>query len=149
MSQQFRRGEIVLIRFPFTDLSGSKRRPAVILAEYQSDIIVAFISSVIPKIPEPSDILLTPSHSYFTKTGLKKASIIRLRKLATLEQALITRRLGNLDTQVIQLLDIKLISSLGIDTNQIIKAEYQRLAEMIREKGAAYVISLISTTIDN
>lgn len=27
MSQRFQRGDILLIRFPFTDLSGSKRRP--------------------------------------------------------------------------------------------------------------------------
>lgn len=34
MSQRLRRGDIVLIQFPFTDLSGTKRRPAAILAEY-------------------------------------------------------------------------------------------------------------------
>jgi hypothetical protein len=41
VSQKIERGDIVLIRFPFTDLSGSKRRPAVILATYLPDVIVS------------------------------------------------------------------------------------------------------------
>ena len=39
------KGDIVLITFPFTDLSGSKLRPAVILAETISDITVCFITT--------------------------------------------------------------------------------------------------------
>ena len=37
------KGNIVLIKFPFTDLSGSKLRPAVILAETALDFTVSFI----------------------------------------------------------------------------------------------------------
>ena len=46
-------GTIVLTRFPFTDLTSSKRRPAVILSKVNQndpDVIVGFISSVIPKM---------------------------------------------------------------------------------------------------
>jgi len=39
------KGDIVLITFPFTDLSGSKLRPAVILAETEEDLTVCFPSS--------------------------------------------------------------------------------------------------------
>ena len=38
-------GDIVLVPFPFTDLSGSKFRPALILAKDDVDMIVAFITS--------------------------------------------------------------------------------------------------------
>lgn len=72
MSQQFQRGDLILVRFPFTDLSGSKRRPAIVLAEYPPDIVVAFISSVLPTVLEPADILLQPSTPHFSATGLKK-----------------------------------------------------------------------------
>lgn len=39
------KGYILLISFPFTDLTGSKLRPAVILAETSIDITVCFITT--------------------------------------------------------------------------------------------------------
>ncbi len=47
------RGDIVLVPFPFTDLSGQKLRPAVIISPdpVGEDILLAFISSVIPASP--------------------------------------------------------------------------------------------------
>lgn len=39
------KGNIVLITFPFTDLSGSKLRPAVVLADTGSDMTVCFITT--------------------------------------------------------------------------------------------------------
>lgn len=42
------KGKIVLVPFPFTDLSASKLRPALVLYEGYRDVVVAFISSKIP-----------------------------------------------------------------------------------------------------
>jgi len=39
------KGDIVLITFPFTDLSGSKLRPTVVLAKTELDITVCFITT--------------------------------------------------------------------------------------------------------
>ena len=39
------KGEIVLIPFPFSDFSGAKNRPAVILIETDEDVTVAFITT--------------------------------------------------------------------------------------------------------
>lgn len=147
MIQKFQRGDIVLIRFPFTDLSGSKRRPAIILAEYPPDVVVAFISSVLPSVPEKSDILLLPSAPFFTATGLKKASVVRLRKVATLEQALVTRKLGNLDQNLLTAVDKALVYSLGIDTSFVSKDTYQKLAIMLQREGETAVLTHIQSKI--
>ena len=93
-----RRGDIVLIPFPFTDLTSSKIRPAVVIsAEPQgNDIIIAFISSVVPESIGKTEYLLTSKSPDFTLTGLKKNSVFKMNKLLTISSALILRRLGRI-----------------------------------------------------
>ena len=45
------KGKIVLIHFPFTDMSALKLRPALVIHESDQDVVVAFISSRIPETP--------------------------------------------------------------------------------------------------
>lgn len=42
------KGKIILLPFPFTDLTSAKLRPALVIYEGEKDVIVAFISSKIP-----------------------------------------------------------------------------------------------------
>jgi len=42
------KGKIVLIPFPFTNLTTTKLRPALVLLESEKDVVVAFISSRLP-----------------------------------------------------------------------------------------------------
>jgi len=74
-----RKGDIVLIPFPFTNLKGTKRRPAVILYKGEMDVIVSFITSRV-KWEEKTDLLIVPDQL----NGLKKPSLIRINKIATL-----------------------------------------------------------------
>jgi mRNA interferase MazF len=147
VNDKITRGDIVLAQFPFTDLSGSKRRPAVLLAAYSPDVIVAFISSVVPTVPEPYDLLLLPSSPFFAAAGLKKASVLRLRKLATLERLLITRLLGKLDAALLTAVDEALIASLGIDKDRIIDETYRQLFAILESAGEAAVISHIQSSV--
>src|SRR5438270_5692320 len=95
--RQLRRGDVVLVPFPFADLTGSKVRPAVIVsADPQGlELIVAFITSVLTnRSPRGAEVELLRSDPEFRVTGLKGESLIRLDKLITLSRALISRRLG-------------------------------------------------------
>jgi len=86
------KGNIVLIPFPYTDLSGSKLRPALILAETPLDVTVSFITTQL-QWQELTDIILQPSHI----SGIKKISLIRLSKIATITKALVTGKIGTIN----------------------------------------------------
>ncbi|HEY4195375.1 MAG TPA: type II toxin-antitoxin system PemK/MazF family toxin [Mucilaginibacter sp.] len=97
------KGNIVLIPFPFTDLSGNKLRPALILIENTLDVTVSFITTQL-HWQEPTDILLHPS----TKNGIKKSSLVGLSKIATVDRALIAGSIGTLSSTQITELNLKL-----------------------------------------
>jgi mRNA interferase MazF len=93
------KGNIVLIPFPFTDLSGNKLRPALILAETQLDVTVSFITTQL-QWQEPTDILLHPNLT----NGIKKTSLVRLSKLATIDKLLVEGKIGSIaQTQIVDL----------------------------------------------
>ena len=96
------KGKIVLISFPFDDLSSLKVRPAYCLTNeigiYQH-IIFALITSRIPETPLNTDIILRPGHPDFVNSGLRQASTLRLDHLVTLRQSLIRRELEYLTSE--------------------------------------------------
>ena len=92
-------GDVVLVPFPFADLTGEKMRPAVIVsADPQgSEVILAFITSVMSnRSPRGAEVELLRSDPEFRVTGLKADSLIRLDKLVTLSSSVMSRRLGKL-----------------------------------------------------
>lgn len=97
------KGDIVLVPFPFTDLSGSKLRPAVVLAVATLDITVSFVTTHIGW-QEPTDVLLTAN----TTNRLRKQSLIRTSKIATLDKSLAKGLLGRLGQAEMKELNNKL-----------------------------------------
>ena len=116
LSAILHRGDIVLVPFPFTDLTGRKVRPAVIVSPdpVGEDIILAFITSVVPSSLLSTDFLLEQSHLEFLLTGLRAASVFRMAKLVTLHRSLILRRLGKAGPQIQQDLDQCLERAIGL-----------------------------------
>ena len=97
------KGDVVLITFPFTDLSGSKLRPAVILIETLLDITVCFITTQ-TNWQEDTDMMISPS----VHNGIRKSSLIRISKIATIDKSLVKGLLGTLDSSEITELNKKL-----------------------------------------
>jgi mRNA interferase MazF len=97
------KGDIVLNTFPFTDLSASKLRPAVVLADTNFDLTVCFITSQIGW-QESTDVPLTPD----SPNGLRKSSLIGTSKIATLDRMLAKGLLGKLSDAEISYLNTRL-----------------------------------------
>ena len=98
-----KKGAIILIIFPFSDLLGTKLSPALVLAVSGAEVTVAFITTPL-KWTEKTDVVLLPDHN----NGIKKHSLIRISKVATLDKSLASGRLGYVCIQIQNLVDDQL-----------------------------------------
>jgi mRNA interferase MazF len=93
------KGKIVLVQFPFDDLSDLKVRPAYCITNTLGNykhVIFSLITSRIPTILLDTDLIVDLTHPDFNLSGLRQASTIRLDHLITLRQSMIRRELGSL-----------------------------------------------------
>jgi mRNA interferase MazF len=89
------KGEVVVIPFPFTDLSSYKKRPAVILIDLPGqDIVCAAITS---STNDPHAISL--GNSDFERGNLNRPSLILPTKLFTCERSRIEKVVGKITEQ--------------------------------------------------
>jgi len=112
-----RAGEIYLANFPFGDLPGMKLRPVLLLTGKLGsvpEILVAYISSVVPNQLLPSDILIDPARPEYQTAHLKVRSALRLHKLATIHHSSLARRLGHLEAAEQTVAAMKLRRLLGL-----------------------------------
>jgi mRNA interferase MazF len=78
-----KRGTTVLTPFPFTDLSGQKVRPALVVSRSDrpgSDVVLAFITSYRGQPLLTTDLLLLDTNPDFAQTGFKISSLVKLDK---------------------------------------------------------------------
>ena len=104
-----RRGEIVLLDFPYTS-GGSKVRPALVVQDNQqnrklANTIVAMVSSKLTHATEPTQLLIELATSHGKQSGLRQDSIVNCTRLYTIEQAQVLRTLGMLPAVVMQEVD--------------------------------------------
>ena len=91
-------GEVHLANFPFGDVPGTKLRPVFVLTGSLGqvpEVLVAYISSVVPAVLLPTDIAIDPLTPEGSGTKLKVVSVLRLHKLATIHQSNLIRFLGS------------------------------------------------------
>ena len=100
-TMSYNRGDVVLVPFPFTDLSSAKQRPALVISSdvfnsMRDDVLVAAITSQVPITPAADEFVIPPNE--LAECGLPKPSILRLSKLVTLHHRLVIRRIGAIPT---------------------------------------------------
>ena len=93
------KNKIVLVAFPFDDLSTTKVRPALCLTEPvgpHRHVVMAFITSSVSSSPLATDLIFDPSEPDFAITGLRFASTLQLHRLMTVSSGMIRRELGRI-----------------------------------------------------
>jgi len=98
-----KKGSLVLVPFPFTDLSSTKSRPALVLLDHDEDVTLSFITTK-KRWAKEWDLYLEST----VQNGLKKPSIVRLAKITTLEKSLILGELGMISQKKLDELQQKL-----------------------------------------
>ena len=85
-----------------------------ISTQNKEDICVAFISSVIPAILQEAELLLRAEDEGFIQTGLKKDSVFKMDKIATVSKSLAIGKLGKLSPHLEIKVNAKLKKALGL-----------------------------------
>jgi len=103
----------VLVRFPFSDLSETKLRPAAVLADAgRGDFVLVQITS--RPYSDPDAVELTDDS--FREGSLQRVSNARPGKLFTAHHSLIERKVGELSTEAIQELTAAVVALLRSET---------------------------------
>lgn len=90
-------GDVVLLRFPFSDLSGVKIRPAAVLAVVDRD---DFIACQITSQRKSDRFAVELTDSNFVEGGLRLTSFARPGKLFTADRRVVMKRVGRLRNAV-------------------------------------------------
>lgn len=106
----FSKGEVVLVRYPFTDLSTSKTRPAVVyqLPHSSKDIIIIFLTSRTTGLQGGEFEL-----SDWQAAGLNVPTALK-RGLFTAHESLILKKVGQLSKQDLNQLEMSIRIWLGL-----------------------------------
>lgn len=101
----FKRGDIVLVPFPFSDQTAIKKRPAVIISSDNHnnsslDVVIMAVTSKVEKYSNTGDCHIND----YKSAGLLKPSSIK-PAISTIEQSLIIKKLGKLSSFDINTMD--------------------------------------------
>ena len=107
--ERFIKGDVVVVPFPFSDLTATKRRPALVIAELSGDdLILCQITS--NKIMDSYSIELSDNN--FESGNLNKTSNIRPNRIFTADKKILLYKVGHLKNKKISETIDKIISIL-------------------------------------
>jgi len=115
-----RAGQVVVFKFPQTNLENKKPRPALLVAQlpgHYDDWLISMISSRTHQYIEGLDEHIGPDSPDFIKSGLKVESIIRVARLVVVSEDILTGTIGEISPE--RLTKIKDNLSLWIKTGKV------------------------------
>lgn len=113
----FQRGDVVLVRFPFTDLTTEKVRPAVVVSssefnKYSKDLVLIKITSQNSNFENDDELILTEED--IRLSCLQKACKVQVSKIFTLKKDLIIKQCGKLSNGSLNTISRKLAKILQL-----------------------------------
>ena len=114
-----RRGDVVVVDFPFTDSGASKVRPALVVQNDRDNqkirkTVIAMITGNLRRRGEPSHLFIDPSDPNGVSSGLSFPSLVSCNNLFTIEQASILHVIGHLSDVLKQQLSSCLMAALEL-----------------------------------
>ena len=105
-----KKGDIVLVNFPFDTLKRSKKRPAIVVwaKEDNMTFTLIMITSKELEILRNGEFIILKNHPEFYQTKLLVPSKVRAYRMVTLHRSLILGRLGYLGKRLIKELNEKI-----------------------------------------
>jgi mRNA interferase MazF len=117
---KFARGDIILADLPYSDRSGSKIRPALVVQNDHNnagldDVIVAMITKTTSRTTnEPTQLLIDITTTLGKTTGLLHTSAVKCEHLITLHRTFVIRTIGRLSDPLMSQINDCLKLSLGL-----------------------------------
>jgi len=105
--EEFVKGDVVVLPFPFSDLSRSKKRPALVVATLKGDDIILCQITTESRLDDYSILL---ENKDFKQKGLNLKSLIRCNKLFTADKSIILYKVGSLKESKIKDVEKELIN---------------------------------------
>lgn len=93
---KFVRGDVVVVPFPFSDLTQSKRRPALVISSLEGDDVI--LCQITSKTVRDAYSLPLDDND-FEAGGLKQSSNVRPNRIFTADSHIILYRIGNLKSE--------------------------------------------------
>jgi mRNA interferase MazF len=110
----YKRGDVVLVPFPFSNQTATKKRPAVVISsslynEKTNDVVIIAVTSKVEKSSAVGECLIADWQS----AGLLKPSAVK-PAISTIEQVLVLKKLGSLSANDILSVDRMVKAFLGL-----------------------------------
>jgi mRNA interferase MazF len=114
-----RRGDVVVVPFPFQDRPGEKVRPAVVVqsdAETRrlANTILAMITGNLSDAGQPTTVLVDPATPDGAGSGLAGPSLVKCYNLATVRQRRVLHVIGHLSDPIMRQVDGALKAALEL-----------------------------------
>jgi mRNA interferase MazF len=115
--------DVVLLSYPFTDLSGAKVRPAIVISptaynQVSQDGVFILITSNTAR-RSAYDLVVPRAHAEFQLTGLRHDSAIRVDKIFALNKKLLVQTLGRVGPQLQREVERQLRAFLELPGDQL------------------------------